>query len=124
VGGFVTLNVRAHPVEPVNLAPWDHGAHRCFAFVDDLRVAQVEEYAEPEHVAAMRGDTAVAEVEAEQVHVRAGQFRETMRRVTTPLAPRLCRQGVFAGMRWNPTGQPVTDCRDRKARAAGNAPRA
>jgi hypothetical protein len=82
------LEAVAYGQEPFDLVVRHHLAHCLLPFSDDLRVLLVEEDPEPMNAPGVRRDRSVAEVEPEQIHIRAGQMGESMLVLPTPIACR------------------------------------
>lgn len=84
--------------------------------VDDSRVAGVQKEPEPVDAARVAGDAAVAEIEAEEVHVLSGDGRELVSATPAPWTGSTGRSDGAAARKRTP--HPVTDRRARKPRDA------
>jgi hypothetical protein len=105
VGVLGTLCVVAPAVESVHpTAGIDH-ADRGFARVDDARVPEIEIHPQPVHVAAMRRDATVAQVQAEQVDVGRRKLREAVSECATGAA----RGPSSRRSQRDATGEPIAD---------------
>jgi hypothetical protein len=99
------------------------GADRRHAFLDDQRVAEVKEDSQTKDATTMRGDAAIAEIEAEQVNVLRRQLAESVHGLTTRSARRLCCR-LQARMLRNLACEPIPHGRDGQVGTFGDSPRA